>query len=402
MKKDLLIVVDMVNGFVEGGALADKNIHRIVPNIISKIEQAKKNGTPIIAFKDSHTMEDEEFKIYPPHCLKGSWESELIDELKPYEKDMIIIEKNTTNGFNTEKMQQILKTTEFGKIDITGCCTDICVYDLSQSLLKYFAKNGIKTEIDIDEASVDTFGGEGHNADKVNIQTLAELHSLGVNVCYDRQKDYFKPVKVEKMTDSRFLNMFRVTFKGDKGEIKYEMVTRNQLPEVIKPSVVADAVNIIPYSYVGDKTILHVIREFRYPVGEYIYAVPAGLIEKGEDALESAKREIQEEIGGKVINIERSETASYSSAGMTDEKIETFEAEVEFKNGKLGKQELDENEKIDVISLPMEDVEQLLDRGKWGLKDKLGLRSFINKQKVKKLEKEVNELKSKLDEQEKE
>ena len=402
MKKDLLIIVDMVNGFVEGGALADKNIHRIVPSIIAKIEEAKRNGTPIIAFKDSHSMSDEEFKVYPPHCLKGTWESELIDELKPYEKDMIVIEKNTTNGFNTETMRRILQKGEFEKIDITGCCTDICVYDLTQSLLKYFAEKGIKTQIDIDESSVDTFGGEGHNADKVNIQTLAELHSLGVNVHYDRQKDYFKPVKVEKMTDSRFINMFRVTFKGDNNEIKYEMVTRRDLPEVIKPSVVADAVNIIPYSYVGDKTILHFIREFRYPVGEYIYAVPAGLIEKGEDAIESAKREIQEEIGGKVVKIERSETSSYSSAGMTDEKIETFEAEIELKDGKLGNQKLDSNEKIDVISLPMEEVEKLLDIGKWGLKDKLGLRSFINKQKVKKLEKEVSELKSKIDDQEKE
>lgn len=402
MKKNLLIVVDMVNGFVEGGALADKNIHRIVPNIIAKIEEAKKNGTPIIAFRDSHSMTDEEFKAYPPHCLKGTWESELIDELKPYEKDMIVIEKNTTNGFKTAQMRQILENHEFGRIDITGCCTDICVYDLTQSLLKYFADKGIKTQIDIDEASVDTFGGEGHNADKVNVQTLAELNSLGVNVHFDRDKDYFKPIRVEKMTDSRFLNMFRVTFKGSNGEIKYEMVTRKQLPEVVKPSVIADAVNVIPYSYVGDKTILHFIREFRYPVGEYIYAVPAGLIENGEDALESAKREIQEEIGGRVINIERSETASYSSAGMSDEKIETFEAEIEFKDGKLGKQNLDSSEKIDVISLPMEEVEQLLDKGKWGLKDKLGLRSFINKQKVKKLEKEVKDLKSKLEEPEKE
>ena len=44
MKKNMLVVVDMVNGFVNFGALADNKINKITPKIIKLIESAKKNG----------------------------------------------------------------------------------------------------------------------------------------------------------------------------------------------------------------------------------------------------------------------------------------------------------------------------------------------------------------------
>lgn len=47
---------------------------------------------------DSHQKSSQEFITYPPHCLKGSEESEIIEELKiigGYQ----LIEKNSTNGF---------------------------------------------------------------------------------------------------------------------------------------------------------------------------------------------------------------------------------------------------------------------------------------------------------------
>ena len=84
--KNLLVVIDMVNGFVNFGALADKNIGKVTPTIINMMNDAKKNGLKILAFKDCHNKDDEEFAIYPPHCLKGTPESELIPELKEREK----------------------------------------------------------------------------------------------------------------------------------------------------------------------------------------------------------------------------------------------------------------------------------------------------------------------------
>ena len=54
------------------------------------------------------------------------------------------------------------------------------------------------------------------------------------------------------------------------------------------------AVAVLPVLPNGDMIF---VRQFRYPVNSVIYEVPAGKLEKGEDHLESAKRELSEETG---------------------------------------------------------------------------------------------------------
>ncbi|MBV8882160.1 MAG: NUDIX hydrolase [Planctomycetaceae bacterium] len=54
------------------------------------------------------------------------------------------------------------------------------------------------------------------------------------------------------------------------------------------------AVAIVPVHANGDVVLL---KQFRPSIGEEIYEIPAGTIEKGEDPLETAKREIIEETG---------------------------------------------------------------------------------------------------------
>ena len=105
--KELLVIVDMVNGFINFGALADKKIDTITPNIVKLIKHAKESGTEIVAFRDCHKITDDEFKDYPPHCLDGDAESELIPQLKEFEKDMFVIKKNTTNGFETKAFKTL-------------------------------------------------------------------------------------------------------------------------------------------------------------------------------------------------------------------------------------------------------------------------------------------------------
>lgn len=177
--KKMLVVVDMVNGFINEGALADKNINKITPNIVSLIEQAKKEGTLIVAFKDCHCVDDEEFKIFPPHCIKGSSESELIPELKKYEKDMVLIEKNTTNGFITEQFTDLIKKKDFDNVLVVGCCTDICVSGFVNSYLDYIGKNNLNTEIYVDSSSCYTFDGKGHDAKQMHDAAIEEMKEKG-------------------------------------------------------------------------------------------------------------------------------------------------------------------------------------------------------------------------------
>ena len=67
------------------------------------------------------------------------------------------------------------------------------------------------------------------------------------------------------------------------------------------------------------------IRQYRYPLGGFVYEFPAGLVEDGEDMLEAAKREMFEETG---LTFTPREGGSYSrpfftTIGMTDESCGT-------------------------------------------------------------------------------
>lgn len=86
-----LIVVDMVNGFVNEGVLHDKNINKIVPRQLELLAKAKKKGSLIVLVKDTHNYKTIEFKRFgnKAHCVKRTKEAELIDELKPFEKKII-------------------------------------------------------------------------------------------------------------------------------------------------------------------------------------------------------------------------------------------------------------------------------------------------------------------------
>ena len=185
--KDLLVVVDMVNGFIHFGALADKNINKITPTIVSLIEKAKEQGMDIVAFKDCHTINDIEFKTFPPHCLKGTWESDLIPELKPYEKDMVIIPKNTTNGFITNTFKNIAIKNKYDRVFVVGCCTDICVKDFTGSYLTFIKKLNRHTKIIVFEDACYTFDGENHNAEAEHKKALSYLKHKGAYIATAKQ-----------------------------------------------------------------------------------------------------------------------------------------------------------------------------------------------------------------------
>ena len=81
---------------------------------------------------------------------------------------------------------------------------------------------------------------------------------------------------------------------------------------------------------------------------------------------------------------------------MTDERAEIYEAEDKLN----GKQNLVDNERIDVVPVKLEEVGKLLNEEKFGARSKYALRSFVYKQKIKELERQVKALEEKLDENE--
>lgn len=180
--KKLLVIIDMVNGFVKEGALADTRINFITPNIIELIEKFKSNGHDIISFQDAHSKNSKEFNDFPEHCIEGTKESELIDELLPYNDVMKVIYKNSTSGFVTKEFINYLEENKnnLEEVVITGCCTDICVINFAIPLKNYFNEHNLNTKIIVPKNCVETYNSQTHNSEEYNEIAFKLMKQAGI------------------------------------------------------------------------------------------------------------------------------------------------------------------------------------------------------------------------------
>ncbi len=180
MKKDILMVVDMINGFTNTGAMHDKNIESIIPNCVKYIEYFLEKGMEVIAFRDYHQIYDKEFELFPTHCLAGSFESELVEEIKIFQDQLKIVKKNTFNGFVAEEFQEIIsKLNDYRNIVVTGCCTDICVIELVKSLMEHKKVNNLEYQVIVVSSACDTYDAINHNRKIYHSNALQLMNSMG-------------------------------------------------------------------------------------------------------------------------------------------------------------------------------------------------------------------------------
>jgi nicotinamidase-related amidase len=176
MENTIVFSVDMNNGFAKKGPLYSSRIEGLIPKTVAFFQKAIQKGIPIIGFTDAHDPEAIEFGNYPVHCLDGTEESEVVDELKGFMVE--IIKKNSTNcffasDFNWESDHNYI---------ITGCCTDICIYQFAVTLKAYFNQHGIWSRVIVPSSLVDTYDAPGHDAEALNAVFLASMASNGVEV----------------------------------------------------------------------------------------------------------------------------------------------------------------------------------------------------------------------------
>ena len=75
----------------------------------------------------------------------------------------------------------------------------------------------------------------------------------------------------------------------------------------------------------GDDPQVLMIRQYRYATDGYLYEIPAGRLDKGEQPRDCAIRELKEETGCTAEQIEQL-ISIYTTPGFTDEKIHIFMA----------------------------------------------------------------------------
>lgn len=178
----LIVILDMINGFTKVGALHSPYVNALVPKMKEFVDQCVDMNIPIIAYRDAHTTCSPEFNAFPEHCLKGSEESELIDELK---HDAIIqIEKNSTNGFLARNpLNEIQQGDKIKDVIVIGCVTDICVRDFAKTINKYFEQINHIADVYVVENLVDTFQIDNiHDRELEHVLALYDMLNSGIKI----------------------------------------------------------------------------------------------------------------------------------------------------------------------------------------------------------------------------
>ena len=109
---------------------------------------------------------------------------------------------------------------------------------------------------------------------------------------------------------------------------------------------------------VGDDPQILLIRQYRYAAGAFVYEIPAGRLDAGEDPLECARRELLEETGCTAERVEPL-ISIYTTPGFTDERIHLFIAT----GLVLGEVKHEPDEFIELQPTMLSDALQLIERG---------------------------------------
>ena len=99
-------------------------------------------------------------------------------------------------------------------------------------------------------------------------------------------------------------------------------------------------------------------RQFRFPYNKVIWEIPAGKLNPGENPMDAAKRELEEETGYTADELTRL-VEVYPSPGYTDEIIYVFLA----KNAVYRGSHPDEDEFVNVQFVPLSQAEDMIERG---------------------------------------
>ncbi|PZO80634.1 MAG: cysteine hydrolase [Mesorhizobium amorphae] len=125
-----VIVVDMVNDFCKpGGAMVLPGYESLVGPQLAIIEAARASGAPVIWVHDSHRRNmrrDREWLKRTPHCVEGTWGTEIIEDLGAREDEIHVIKHRYSAFFNTD-LDVTLKDMVIDQIVVIGVVTNICV-----------------------------------------------------------------------------------------------------------------------------------------------------------------------------------------------------------------------------------------------------------------------------------
>ena len=158
--------VDVQRDFVlPGGNLYVPGAEKLLPNIHRLTDAARQGKVFLVSHGDFHTPNDPEFKVFPPHCVKGTPGSELVpeattervarvanepdanlpDNLTRYQQ--ILLEKQTLSIFESRHADALVKKLgNHAEFVVFGVVTEYCVRFAVKGLLERGCRVAVVTD----------------------------------------------------------------------------------------------------------------------------------------------------------------------------------------------------------------------------------------------------------------
>lgn len=182
------------------------------------------------------------------------------------------------------------------------------------------------------------------------------------NIAWEKGKCKKKGIKMvkkskiidrEEIASGKFIKLERVRFEDERGRLRSWDAAERVNSQ--------GAVMIIGHLMPSNRVLL--VRQFRPPTGKYVIEFPAGLIDAGESAENTAHRELLEETGYRGM-LSFCSAPAYSSSGLTGESISVAIVEIndfEFENTPPVAQPED-SESIEIFTVKMTELKRFINK----------------------------------------
>jgi nicotinamidase/pyrazinamidase len=175
---DALIIVDVQNDFLPGGALAVPHGDEVVERLNRYITLFQDVGLPIYASRDWHPPNHCSFTLqggpWPPHCLQKSEGAQFASALHLPAQTQIISkatrpDRDAYSAFEETRLDAQLKKGHVRRLFIGGLATDYCILiTVKEALALHYQVYVLNDAI----RAVNLKWGDGERA-------IAEMHGLG-------------------------------------------------------------------------------------------------------------------------------------------------------------------------------------------------------------------------------
>ena len=189
-----------------------------------------------------------------------------------------------------------------------------------------------------------------------------------------------KVTKLKALVETRYLSLFEAEYENKVGNMRTWTIASRKDNDTLQKQFFENKEDgtdgVIIAAYHKEKKKLVIIKQFRIPLNNYVYELPAGLIDPGENAKSTIGRELLEETGLEIVDVieNRGIEKVYVSAGMTDESLAFVYCTCE---GEISDEHLEEDECIEAMLVSQGEAKELIQsREKFDIKCFLVLQSF--------------------------